>query len=154
MHIRQKIKDFNTNQLHLNNNLLSLQNDFDNYIKDKNIPLMERWQVFIDAPDDLSTQLDSFPNFHYKELGSGLEFFMDNLLVEEHINALQGGSNTLHLKNIICNYYDEEKNEISVDMVRFSLENKNYTDEQISQSILQLLEDILQINLVTFDFAT
>lgn len=154
MNIQQKIEQINQKENQLRIDRLSVKTEFIAFIQDKNIPLVERWKTFINAPDDLSDQLDSFPSFHYEELGLGLDYFMDNLLVEEHVNQYSNGCNTLNMKSIISNYYDEEKNKISTKLVRYSLEqnSEKISDEKLSVYIWQLMEDVLQLNLCSFEF--
>lgn len=154
MNITQKIHEANEKQIQLENETKQLGSDFTSFIKDKNIPLKERWKVFAEAPDYLSDELDSFPEFHYENLGEGLTFFMDKLLVEEHIKQLESGSNTLNIKSIISNYYDEKNNTMSAELARYSLEDKYdpITNKELEEKLWQLMEDVLQLNLVSFDF--
>lgn len=155
MNISQKIQEINSEQQKLNEKTILFIKEFEEYIQNQKISLLTRWTTFQEAPLILSHNLDSLPHFHYENLGNGLDFFMEELLTAEHIKALENSNNTLNLKNIIKRYISIGKNKITINLslMKLYLENKDkYTDEEIKKYVFQMMEDILQLNLATFDY--
>lgn len=125
----------------------SMQKDFENYIKDKSIPLMTRWNAFLEAPEELSDHLDSFPTFHYDTIGVGLDFFMDELMS----SYVTFNDKKIDLKNIVSMYIKEDST-VNLEMVKLYLENHKYSDQQLKENIIALVEEILEHNLGAFEF--
>lgn len=125
----------------------SMQKDFENYIADKSIALMTRWNDFLEAPEELSDHLDSFPTFHYDTIGVGLDFFMDELMSSHPPYQ----DKTIDLKNIVSLYIKEDGT-VNLEMVKLDLENDKYSDEQLKENIIALVEEILEHNLGAFEW--
>jgi hypothetical protein len=149
MTVKQQVEAFNEMKAKqaqkLSEAAFKIEKDFENYIVNKNIPLAQRWKEFENSPEDLNNHIDVYPSLHYKEVGPGLDFFMDELMP----NNMNYGDKTMDLKNIFSLYF-RENGEVAIDMVKLHLENEIYTDEELKELIIAGVEEILALNLGSF----
>ena len=113
----------------LNKQISKVKKEFEAYIKDTSIPLEERWNLFVEAPDSLSEMTDwvqhfKIENFNEREMYENLSrnesvlavdfvqqaidgFTYENVLssvqIEEVLNALK---EHFLSKNLKCFQYD------------------------------------------------
>lgn len=121
--------------------------EFEQFLKNKNISLYERWKAFEQAPEELSDYLDVYPNCHYNEgeVGPGLDFFQDQLLP----NIIDSYHYQVNLKDSVSLYFNEDGS-VNIKMIRIHLEDKSYTDEELKDMMVMCAEEILEKNLSGF----
>lgn len=150
MNIQQSLADLQSLKDNQNKDFqkatTNIQADFEKYIRDKSIPLYERWNIFLNAPEELSDELDIYPSMHYDDNGEGLEFFQDEILV----NIMDSYHYYCDLKNDYpLNIKEDGK--IDLTMVKLYLTDKaKYSDEKLTELIIDGAEDILEKNFCAF----
>lgn len=74
MTLQEKIQAYNQAKKDLEKQAKALQGEFQKYIVDKNIPLVERWEFFVNADDNFKNHKD----WIYSAKGQGMKYVMDN----------------------------------------------------------------------------
>ena len=113
----------------LNKSIAELKKEFETYIKDKSIPLEERWDLFVEAPDSLSEVTDwiqhfKIENFNERDMYEDLSksqnvfavdfveraidgFTYENILSSAQIEEISNALKEHFLsKNLKCFQYD------------------------------------------------
>jgi hypothetical protein len=105
-------------------------------IKDKSIPLMERWKIFNNSDDDFKNQQD----WLYRAKGVGMKYIMDNWLDAPEV---YGRGKTIIIKDLFEEVvYGDELNYTGYKL----------NDEKMKQILISALEEILESNLSSFKF--
>lgn len=151
MNIQDKINDMTalkqTHEKEVQESKNNIIQEFEAFIKNKSIPLHERWKAFEKAPEELSDYLDVYPNCHYDEgqVGPGLDFFQDQLLP----NIIDSYQYQLNFKDSFSLFLNEDGT-ADIKMVRLHLEDQDFTDEQLKEMIMLCAEEVLEKNLLGF----
>jgi hypothetical protein len=114
-----------------------LFSDFSAYITDKSVPLLSRWSFFINAHDRLKGHESYIPDFKT----DGMEYVREKLFED---GEYQRG-NVVYLRDVFSmwvepDHFDVENFEIS------------YDDETRLEKLQEAMEEVLTMNIATFDF--
>ena len=78
MNIIDKISDYHQKENDLKQEALNIKKEFEIYIKDKSIPIIDRWNFFIHASDNLKNQSQWMVKFNHVRLQTMIENRMHN----------------------------------------------------------------------------
>lgn len=127
----------------------AVEKEFIQYIKNKDISVCERWQVFIQANDEYKRHFHSIP----KNLGEEIDSMIES--ISDGYNEYNIGD-TIYIKNILSHYYSEKNKLFYIQEYEdCDLEPAtNYNKEEIENlRLFQLFEEILQANLGSFSYS-
>lgn len=133
--ILERLNDLKTKKIELQNEANKIRTDFESYITNQDIPLSERWSLFVKSPDEL--------NYHEDYLidasSEGLQYILDNWFDAPEI---YGRGKKIETKNLFENIFKDE--------------SLNYNENQHSEGDIKLykeaMEDILEQNCGSFCF--
>ena len=111
----------------LNKSIAELKKEFETYIKDKSIPLEERWDLFVEAPDSLSKMKGWIQHFKIQNLN----------------------------ERIVYEEYSRNQNCYAVDFIERAtdtLTDNDLSSEQIEEISNALKEHFLSKNLKCFQY--
>lgn len=109
----------------------SIKHRFIEYIQDKTIPMLTRWEVFLEAPNDWKNHESYIKRFQIERKLKGKEIsWYDDFYIEKH--------ETVHMENVI--------ERLEEDLEDF--EKKGWNKDLIAE----LKEEILQKNLGSFNY--
>lgn len=123
MNIKEKIDQVTQEKEELNKKMLSLKNEYEQHITNKEIPLMERWEFYLNAPAELKNKKTSLIRpktgflTHVKEnwfdapecYGRGKPIYIDSLFED----LVYEGK--IYLENFDLNKFDEEDIELALE---------------------------------------
>jgi hypothetical protein len=108
-----------------------LQADYWNYITDKSVPLMDRWEVYVRAPDELKEHDDYIVEFDSP--------FLQSLF--DVADGCLGRHDTIYIHDKICHIiYDG-----IIDLYGNDLQYE-YTEADVHEA----MEELLECNLLSF----
>lgn len=139
MELDNKIKSYLEQKDQLEKSANTLKSELKKYITDKNIPLLERWDYYLNAPGDLkytSTDLMS-PNSKFLQ-----QYFRHRFNAPE----IYGRGKRIYIKDIFG--YLIYKGQ--VDLEEYNYNNPDLTEEQVFEGMEELLEE--NLNYFTFDW--
>jgi hypothetical protein len=110
-----------------------LQSDYWAYITDKSMPLMDRWEVYVEAPKELKENYNYIVDFNSPLLQSLFDVHNDNLELGQHI----------YIHDRVCH--------IIYDGV-IDLEGNDLQYEYTEADVHEAMEELLLKNLSYFTF--
>lgn len=144
MNTIDKILDYNQRENSFKQEALDMKKEFENYITDKSIPILERWNVFINSSDNLKNNLSAMVKFNHVRLQAMIENSM-------HSNR-RGMQHTM--KKIMSNFVEDDE----IQGYRFCDPDFEYDEDELTeedfqkfnQELEQALEEILSKNIASF----
>lgn len=136
MSIIHKIEEYNRRKNQLQTEAQNLKKEFEAVIVNKEIPLLERWKIFINADDDFKNHSD----WIHSAQSDGMQYIMDNWFDAPEV---YGRGKQIDIADMLCDCVGEEE---------FYPENFCRTKSIEDAMILleQALEEILSENLGSF----
>lgn len=135
MDIKEKIQAVNLEKEALIQKYQALKTEFQSYITDKNIPVIERWEYFREAPSELKDNLDYIWHPKSKFLQDRMDRFSD-------IPEIYGRGKKIEVTEFFEDLVWGSK------IWMQNLSDKSLTEDDIKNA----LEEILEQNLEYFHF--
>lgn len=135
--ILQKIQLMNQKEEELARLGKELFADFSAYISDKSVPLLTRWNFFINAHDRLKGHESYIPDFKT----DGMEYIREKLFEDGEHNR----GEVIYLRNVMSRWVD-------IDNFYISTFDISYDDETRQEKLEEAMEEVLSMNIGSFDF--
>ena len=134
-------------QKELDNQKLSLKDDFEKFIKDKSIPIYKRWNIFFIADNKLKNHLDCLPSPRGKFLNEQIKDMKES-------PECYGRGKRIDTKDFFEDSYSEEEQKFYPAGFEYDCdlkEAKEFSKKDMADSnMFQLMEEIMQKNLGSF----
>lgn len=111
--------------------------DFSVYIADKSVPLMTRWNFFINAHDRLKGHESYIPDFQ----SDGMEYVRSQVFE----NGEHNRGEVIYLRDIMSRW-------VEVDHLNFKSFEISYDEETCEEKLTEAMEEVLAMNIGSFDF--
>lgn len=133
MDIKEKIKLLTKKKAEVVNELYQAKSEFKQYITNKEIPVLERWKFFINAPNELKEQ----SKYIIRPENEFLNYFVHNKFDAPEI---YGRGKTIYVATMLNNLvYSDSFNE------------EDYFYEEFGEEVIkQGIEELLEMNLEYF----
>jgi hypothetical protein len=111
--------------------------EFSAYIADKSVPLLTRWNFFINAHDRLKGHESYIPDFHT----DGMEYVREKIFEDgEHHRG-----EVIYLRDIFSAW-------VEVKHLNFKDFEISYDEETCEEKLIDAMEEVLSMNMGSFDF--
>ena len=136
MTLQEKIQVYNRTKQDLNQQAQVIKKEFEQYIKDKNISLVDRWEFFVNADDGFKNHKSSI----YRANSEGMQHVMDNWFDAPEV---YGRGKKIDVSDIFCD---------CVHNGNIYPENFDYKmpKEDAQELLEEALEEVLEHNLGSF----
>jgi len=139
MKLKEKIKDFNTYKLNVENEMAKkakeLEKEFLNYINNKEIALKDRFDLWISAPDDMKKHLD-YDNIQHKYQKTFVKFMYDlacrGIEFSVPVNVTESLSVAINNDGLDGSYWSLSEEE-TIELMEFVLETNIGETEQMEE---------------------
>lgn len=137
MNLLLKLEYLNKEKNELNQKYLSVKKEFEQYIVNKNYPLLQRWNIYIKADEELKNK----KRYIFSPKSKYLKYVFENSF---NASEIYGRGKEIYLEKLFDEIVDT--NEIYLDNVNY--DKTNFKKEDIENS----LEEILELNLYSFTY--